>query len=132
MKALVTGALLLVLVGCGSTQPATKTVLESEDSSPAQIVFAAQADYAALLAAANAYEDLPRCSETQADPCSKQNIVEILWKADNAANASLTTAQGIVRTASSDDLKQQAADAALASLDAWEAVLRDNGIWEGN
>lgn len=89
MKHLVIGFVLL-LAACASM----------EAKSPAQRVYAIQADYNALLSAAVAYESQPRCVEGQSrvNPCSDPKAVAEIRKGDDAAAAALKAAQDTVRT----------------------------------
>jgi len=80
----------MFLAACASAIPG---------QTPVDRVFAAQADYNVVLAAAVAYTDLPRCEKPAAPAaCSKAAVVAEIRKADVAVNAALKAAQGIVRT----------------------------------
>lgn len=112
---------LLVLGACASFEAET----------PEQRVFAAKADYLVPLRVANAYESLPRCADGAkvTDACSRPNVVDIIRRAEKAADAALDSAETIVR-----DPNQSTATLALAATAAEEAVkvfrqiLTDNGV----
>lgn len=95
----------LALQGCA-------TVSSQPDATPAQRVYALEGDYAAALAVAVAYTQLPSCA-TGAKLCSAVVVKAKLQALDGAAWASLATAEDAVR-------KNVPADAYL--LDAARAV----------
>ena len=83
-KTLLIGALLLS--GCAS--------------SPEKIVYAAKVSFDGALLAANHYaEDLPRCSTTQAPPCSDQAVIDKANAAAHKAAPILDDAEKYVRAA---------------------------------
>jgi len=71
---------------------------------PAQKIYALQADYAAMLEAALAYESLPRCVEDNSvpSPCSDSAIVEGIRKADIVAYEAIGTARETIRASPAD------------------------------
>lgn len=96
---------------------------------PAQRVFAAKTDYGAVRALALNYESLPRCSETQSDPCSETDIVAEIRSADLVALEALDRAEAIVRNPESTaDAAATAATAARAAVDVFEAVIDNYDI----
>lgn len=99
--------LVFILVGCASRQAET----------PAQRVFALQADYNAMLAVAVAYESQPRCGPVVAPPCSKAAVVDQLRRADDHAFDALQSAQRVIR---SNDARESPLQVAMAA--AVEAV----------
>lgn len=90
---------------------------------PAQRIFAAQADYNGVLAAAVAYESQPRCSEAVVVACSNTEVVNVIRTADTAAYNALRAAQNVIRTPGVTD---SATELALAS--AVQAVAAFRGI----
>jgi hypothetical protein len=97
-------ALVLAVAAC-TTQP----------TSPAQAVFQIESNYAAALAVAVTYKNLPPCPGTVL--CSDAQVVVRLQKADDAASALLQGAQTTVRSgASGSDLAIKAAEQAVGAL----------------
>lgn len=88
--ALLVVPLLLLAPGCNTAENVAKT--------PAQRVFAVQADYNAALNLALAYESLPRCSAAITSGCSQPAVVTELRRADNVAYSAIKAAQDTVRT----------------------------------
>lgn len=114
------GAVLL-LAACASTVPS---------QSPASRVFAIQADYTLLVAAAAHYNELPRCERPDAPAlCSKASAVAEIRKADAAAVAALQAAQDIVQRPGFDQVTASSAIAtALRAVTALQAILATYGI----
>lgn len=114
-KLFILGAMLL-LAACASTVP---------NQSPASRVFAAQADYTVMLAAAARYNELPRCGLPDSPAlCSKAAVIVKIRQADIAAAAALQTAQDIVRTPGYDQVTASSAiTAALRAILALQTTL---------
>jgi len=80
----------LALAGCavnpekGPTYPVVGTVDQKEMEKAAD---ASRLTYYALITVAAEYTDLPRCTATQAQPCSSQAVVNGIRTARNAAGA---------------------------------------------
>ncbi|WP_316978034.1 hypothetical protein [Shumkonia mesophila] len=111
----------LLLGACASMQAET----------PAQRVFAAQADFNAPLAVAVAYESQPRCLEGQSQlaGCSDPAVVDILRSAYRDAAAALAAAQTAVRTPGIAESKVAlAVAAARAAVDVFVAVVNNHGL----
>jgi hypothetical protein len=106
----------LTLTGCASTTAET----------PAQRVYALQSEYAALLAAAVAYESQPRCIPPQTSataPCSQADWVEEIRKADDDAYAAIREAQNIVRDPNTTGGISTALSVARSALNVLNQVL---------
>jgi len=89
-----------LLVGLIASPFALSGCASSVAETPAQRVYALQSEYAALLAAAVAYESQPRCippatSLTMA--CSQEDWVLEIRTADNDAYTTIRAAQDVVR-----------------------------------
>lgn len=127
-KALKNGAAAaLILFAFGLSACASK-----EAQTPAQRVYAAQADYNALLKIAVAYESQPRCKLQITVSCSDVKVVSLLRKADNDAWAALKTAQDVVRSPHLDQgVWGNAMVAVEASLRTLRIVLVNHGILKG-
>lgn len=97
MKRLLLVVAFALLAACGTASEQAK--------SPAQRVFAVQADYNALLAAAVAYESQPRCTAGQSriDRCSDPKVVTVMREADDKAFLAIKAAQDTVRTPGATD-----------------------------
>lgn len=93
--------------------------------SPAATVFAAKTSYEAVLITAVAYNKLPRCGTPKSPPlCSDQAVVVQLRKADDAALATLGSAENIVRTPGvTKDAISFATVAATNAVSAMQAIL---------
>lgn len=120
------GALLLALL-----LPAALGACASiEAKTPAQRIYALQADYNALLAVAVAYESRPRCAGPPRLDCSDPGAVAEIRKADTDAHAVLRAAQAVARTpgASPSNLIFASAHAAI---DALRKILVNRGILIG-
>jgi hypothetical protein len=63
-----------------------------------QGVFAAKSAFQAALQVAVRYAQLPRCSDTQPAPCSKQEIIDKANRAAIAAKSIIDTAENLVRS----------------------------------
>ena len=116
MRKLFAFGALLLLAACASTVP---------NQSPASRVFAVQADYTLLVAAAARYNELPRCERSDAPAlCSKAAAVIEIRKADAVAAAALRTAQDVVSTPGYDQVTASSAlAAALRAVTALQAIL---------
>lgn len=120
-KFLIAAAAALFLSGCAYLVAET----------PAQKVYAIQADYNGPLAAAVAYESQPRCVglQTSIEGCSEVKVVEALRKADDDVNAALRAAQNVVRTPGVSDSKVNLALVSFKQvIAAFEVILADHGI----
>ena len=99
---------------------------------PAQKVFAIQADYNAVLAAAVAYESQPRCAEgigSDEQACSETSVVDALRRADDNAWIALRAAQEVVRTpGASDSTLSLAVTSATTAVGAVREILVLNGV----
>ena len=99
---------------------------------PAQRVFAIQADYNAVLAASVAYESQPRCpvgvgSDEQA--CSEISVVQAMRLADDNAYIALRAAQEVVRTpGATDSTLSLAVTSATKAVSAFRDTLVLNGV----
>lgn len=113
-------ALCLALAACGATQG-----LKVE--SPAEHVFALRTGYvAAFLTPADAYASLPDC-DANPQPCSDDDVVTALQKADLSAKAALDAAENVVRNHPTLDSAAFIA-AAQQALDAGVSILTIYGI----
>ena len=120
-KLIVLAALAALLAGCASLIAET----------PAQRVYAIQADYNGPLAAAVAYESQPRCEDgqSQLDGCSDTKVVDLLRKADNDVNAAVRAAQKTVRTPEVNDSTVKLAITTLRqAIAAFEVILANHDI----
>jgi len=126
-------ALLVLLAACDSRiAPVTTT---TTDGTPQQVIFAAHADYLALLTAANAYVSLPRCADdaTLSDrACSRPRVVKIIRAADNDAFIVLRSAQDVARDEAPDKgTVQRWADRARSAIGVLRAILTNHNLIEG-
>lgn len=123
MKSLILScSLALALAGCAATSTGSTTT-------PAQTVFAAKSAYAGALAAAVAYESLPRCAAAVPQPCSSPELVAQLRKADNVAAAALDAAEAAVRMpAIGTDAAGKAVSTATSALAALQALVVTMGV----
>jgi hypothetical protein len=85
---------LSLLAGCASFS--TKNTIDTASAS--NRVYAAKVGYTAVLTAAVAYNNLPRCTPTNKPVCSDSAVVDQLRKANSAAVATLDSAETVVRT----------------------------------
>lgn len=99
-------------------------------NTPAQAVYQAKADYEAALALAVKYRNQPRCSPgTNPLICSDSRVVDVLRKADNAAEATLNNAEATVRSPTATTNQQQlAVQAAQSAVQALSTVLQQYGV----
>jgi hypothetical protein len=98
---------------------------------PAQRVFAAQADFNGALAVAVAYESQPRCLEGQSrvSACSDPAVVTVIRLAYLDAAAALGAAQTAVRTPGAGESNvAMAVAAARAAIDVFIAVVNNHGL----
>jgi hypothetical protein len=109
---------LLMLAACASQVAET----------PAQRVYALQADYNAALAAAVAYESQPRCEEGEWSGCSDPEAVAQIRRADDHAHDALQAAQSTVRGAAGGDGVETALIAAREAVGALRRVLEREGV----
>lgn len=116
MRKLFAFGTMLLLAACASAVP---------NQSPASRVFAAQADYTLLVAAAARYNELPRCEQPAAPSlCSKASAVAEIRKADAVAAGAIGVAQDIVRTPGYDQVTASSAiSAALRAVTALQTTL---------
>lgn len=123
MKTFLAFLMAFAIAACGTASEQAKT--------PAQRVFAAQADYNALLAAAVAYESQPRCAEGQSRlaRCSDPKVVEKIREADNLAFTAITAARNAVRTpgSSASDVSL-AVNSAVSGIGLLRTVLLTYGV----
>lgn len=100
-----------------------------EAQTPAQRVYAAQADYNALLKIAVAYESQPRCKTEITLKCSDVKVVSLLRQADNDAWAAIKVAQDTVRAPQLDSgVWSKALLGVTAALRTLRLVLINHGI----
>lgn len=121
MKRILPVFLAVLLTACASLVAET----------PAQRVYAAQADFNAPLAAAVAYESQPRClaGQSRLAACSDPAVVAILRQAYRDAAAALKAAQDMVRTPGVTESKTAAAIAAArAAVDVFVAVVNNHHL----
>ena len=121
IKKLLLPILTIVLVGCASFEAKT----------PTQRVFAVQADFTGVLAAAVAYESQPRCvaGQTFINGCSDQKIVDILRAAYKDAFAAIKAAQDVARTPGVSDSKITLAIAtATAAVNAFTKICQEHNL----
>lgn len=121
-KLLISGAICVALLGaCASLTAKT----------PAQRVYALQADFNAPLAVAVAYESQPRCAENQSQlsGCSDAKVVAILRKGYLDAAAALKAAQDTVRTPGVEDSKITLAIAAATNaITAFKTIVETHNL----
>lgn len=121
------GALALVLgllTGCLAT---------FEAETPAQRVFAAKADFKAIIIPANEYESLPRCAEGETTlidgACSDTGIVALIRKSAEHTKTVLDRAENVVRDeASSQSAIAQWVRFGEEALAALREILLKEGI----
>ncbi len=90
---------------------------------PAQSVLAATATYNGAGKVALTYMALPRCTDGGPKVCSSPAVVDAIKTADNAAYATLKSAEAVVRTPGfGDDAITSAVAAARGAVDAFVAV----------
>lgn len=91
----------------------------------AQQVFAAKTAYQAVLLIAVRYNQLPRCTVPKAPPlCSDQTVVVQLRKADDAALATLDSAEIVVRSPrATATLTSDAVLAAQSAVKAFQSIV---------
>ncbi len=85
---------------------------------PAQRVFALQADFNAILSTAVVYTTLERCAADEIQPCSNQEVVDQIRRAAQHARDALRAAQNTVRANEAEGigLALTAAREAVAAL----------------
>jgi len=89
-----------------------------------QGAYQATALFAAALKGANAYAAMPRCSATQKDPCSRQEIVNQIASAANKAGEAVRGAQAVAAdTKTSDTDRQKAISAANDAVSALTRII---------
>lgn len=111
--------LALVLAACASTVART----------PAQRVFALQADYTVALSAAVTYESLPRCAPAVPAPCSAPAVVAEIRRADAHAFDALREAQLLVRSGALDgDAVELAITTGAAAIRVLTRALQREGV----
>lgn len=104
--------LVLVLGACASKPP-----------SPERAVFDITVIYSGALAAAVAYESLPRCTETGPKLCSDPAVVAKLRQADATAKPVLDQAQQLVRGGLKGDTLDKAVETAIAAVLAFQQIV---------
>lgn len=105
--------IIIALLAAGCTLPQT----------PAQSVLAATATYNGAGKVALTYMALPRCADAGPKVCSSPAVVDAIKTADNAAYATLVSAEKVVRTPGfGDDAISSAVTAARGAVDAFVAV----------
>lgn len=114
---------LFAFVGCASIQASKNSQIETK-------VFAASADYNAILSVAVAYESQPRCAVGQRPlGCSDVKVVAIIRKSDLTASAALKAAEDTARTPGvSESTAQLALTAAVNAVSALREILLVHGI----
>lgn len=119
-------ALVLSVMGLSSVLVASCV----STSTPAQAVYQAKADYEAALALAVKYRNQPACTPgTNPLVCSDPRVLDILRKADNAAEATLNNAEATVRSSTATTNQQQlAVQAAQSAVQTLVAVLQQYGV----
>ena len=122
MRMLIAAVLLLLTAACATGRAETWQ----------QRVYGLQADYDAVLAAAVAYESLPRCAAGQSLPevqCSDPEVVGHLRTADDAAAAALQAAQQTVRAPGAEESAVLlAVTAAANAVGALQGILTGHGV----
>jgi hypothetical protein len=96
----------------------------------AQAVYQAKADYEIALTLAVKYRNQPSCSPG-ASPlaCNDPRVLDILRKADTAAEATLNNAEATVRSPSATtDQQRLAVEAAQSAVQALTIVLEQYGV----
>lgn len=102
-----------------------------KDSTPARQVYNAHVIYSGALAAAVAYESIPRCTAEQdakTDPCSSPEVVARLRQADRVAKPLLDQAQQLVRGGLTGGALKDAAAVALAAVKAFQVIVTEEVI----
>lgn len=124
-------AIVLLLGACDQIRP---TSVDAGDSAQ-QTVFAATADYGALVTIAEGYESLPRCgpeAETF-DNCSRTTVVSLIRAIDNDAFSILSKAQEVVRGGEANESTLSLwARRAQGAVSAFQKVLENHGLMGGN
>lgn len=111
------GVALMLLNGCVSgVRPGTP-------AGNAQVVYQAESDYAAALAAAVAYRNLPRCGGV-GPLCHEDKVVIQLQTSDAVASAAIKTAQSAVRAGVTSPSTINAAVNAVQAFFALTATLK--------
>lgn len=119
MRKFLSIGLVLLLAGCAASCSVTQ--------SPASDVFALRASYSAMvLAPAAAYNTLPRC-DVAPQPCSEEQVVRQLRRADAAAKAALDAAEFVARDTPKADART-AINAAKQSVAAAIEILTIYGV----
>lgn len=118
-------AIAILATGCLSTV---------KESTPARIVYNAHVIYSGALAAAVAYESLPRCKvdeDAKVEACSDADVVKALRKADSISKPLLDQAQQLVRGGIDDDTMRAAAQAAIAAVTAFQKIITEQVLGNG-
>lgn len=121
MRKILAVAALLLLAACQTATVATTTF---DPAGAQKSVFALKSGYAAVLSAAVAYNERPRCGLPRSPVlCSKQEVVVQLRKADAAAGAAIDAAEDAVRSLSqSPTVVEAAIKAAKQALEAFNVI----------
>ena len=109
---------LAALAGCAHTD------------TTAQAVYQAKADYEIALTLAVKYRNQPACSpESNPLTCNDPRVLDVLRKADTAAEATLNNAEATVRSPTATaDQQRLAVLAAQAAVQALATVLQQYGV----
>lgn len=119
---------ILLLAGCAGG--ASSGIVTAQKS-----VYTTKASFTGLLVLADQYAKLPRCN-TPATPnpsappvCSDQNVLNQMVKAEQAADASIQSAENIVRDpTTTSDIATAAQNAAAQALVAVQTIMSTYGI----
>ena len=118
-------SLVVCLVACAAALPAC-----TQTNTTAQAVYQAKSDYQVALTLAVKYRNQPTCSPG-ANPltCQDPRVLDILRKADIAAEATLDNAEATVRSPSATtDQQHLAVQAAQSAVQALAIVLQQYGV----
>lgn len=99
------------------------------DTTP-QAIYQAKVDYEVALALAVKYRNQPPCAPGAAGiTCNDPRVVDILRKADTAAEATLNNAEATVRSATATpDQQRLAVQAARSAVQVLATVLQQYGV----
>lgn len=114
--------LTFMLGACDAAKIATAQV---DTKTPQQSVFVAKTAYGVALRLATTYANLPRCGQpTSPAICSDRAVLDQMRKADLAADAAISNAEGAVRTLGSNPaLVSVVVMAADASVKAFQDIV---------
>ena len=96
----------------------------------AQAVYQAKADYEIALTLAVKYRNQPACSQGSSPlVCNDPRVLDVLRKADSAAEATLNNAEATVRSpTATPDQQRLAVRAAQSAVQALSVVLQQYGV----